>query len=48
MQDINEGKEWTQTDDIDLRFGATFLCRPSEEVMKRVAELGLRWDGTRH
>jgi hypothetical protein len=24
---------------------ATFLCRPVEEVLKRAAELGLRWDG---
>ena len=58
MPDINEDKAWTQTDDEDLKLevstgrtidhAATFLCRPSEEVMRRAAELGLRWHGTRH
>ena len=58
MTDVNAGKPWSQTDDDDLRLevstgetierAATFLCRSSDEVMKRAAELGLRWDGTRH
>jgi hypothetical protein len=26
---------------------ATFLCRPIDGVMKRKAELGVRWDGAR-
>lgn len=57
MQDINQAKAWTQTDDEDLKLefstgetidhAATFLCRPSDEVMKRAGELGLRWDDTR-
>jgi hypothetical protein len=49
MQDINQGKTWTQADDHDLRLevstGEAVLCRSSEEVIKRAAELGLRWDG---
>lgn len=58
MHDINQGKAWTQTDDEDLKLeistgetanhAATFLCRSSDEVMKRAAKLGLRWDGIRH
>ena len=58
MQDINQGKPWSQQDDEDLRLevstgatidhAATFLCRPVDEVLKRAAELGLRWHGTRH
>jgi hypothetical protein len=58
MQDVNQPRPWTQTDDDDLRFevstgetidhAATFLCRPSDEVMKHAVELGLRWDGIRH
>ena len=53
MKDINQARAWTQTDDEDLNLevsdgrtidhAATFLCRPSNEVMKRAAELGLRW-----
>jgi hypothetical protein len=55
MQDINEGKPWSQQDDDDLRLeiatgetvdhAATFLCRSLHDVMKRAAELGLRWAG---
>jgi hypothetical protein len=58
MTDINQGKSWSQTDDDDLRLevsasetiehAAAFLCRPVDEVLKRAAELGLRWDGGRH
>jgi hypothetical protein len=58
MQDVNERKVWTQMDDDDLRLevsngetierAATFLCRPADEIIKRAAELGLRWHGTRH
>jgi hypothetical protein len=58
MPDINKGKAWTQTDDDDLFLAisggdsleqvATFLCRSQDEVLKRAAELGLRWHGTRH
>jgi hypothetical protein len=58
MIDINQGKPWSQTDNDDLRLevsagetiehAATFLCRPVHEVLKRAAELGLRWDGMRH
>jgi hypothetical protein len=54
MTDINEGKAWTQTDE-DLKLevstgktadhAATFLCRPTDEVMKRAAALGPRWGG---
>ncbi len=53
MPDINEGKPWSRIDDVDLRLAvesgnpvedvATFLCRSREEVIKRAAELGLRW-----
>jgi hypothetical protein len=58
MQDLNQGKPWSKQDDGDLPLdvssgetidhAATFLCRSSEEVAKRAAELGLRWDRTRH
>jgi hypothetical protein len=58
MSDINEGKPWSQQDDDDLLLSisdgdpvdwvASFLCRSQSEVLKRAAELGLRWDGTRH
>jgi hypothetical protein len=58
MHDIKQGKAWIQTDDEDLKLeistgetadhAATFLCRSSDEVMKRASELGLRWDGIRY
>jgi hypothetical protein len=58
MQDINHGNPWSRQDDDDLRLevsngetierAATFLCRPADEIIKRAAELGLRWHGTRH
>ncbi len=58
MQDINQGKPWSRQDDGDLRLevsigetiehAATFLCRPVDEVLKRAAELGRRWEGSRH
>jgi hypothetical protein len=58
MPDINEGKPWSEQDDDDLLLAisggdslekvATFLCRSKSEVLKRAAELGLRWDGTGH
>jgi hypothetical protein len=57
MRDINQGKPWSRQDDDDLRLevstgetadhAATVLCRSPEEIMKRAAELGLRWDGAR-
>jgi hypothetical protein len=55
MPDINDGRPWSRQDDDDLRLevsagetidhAATVLCRSREEVMKRAAELGLRWNG---
>jgi hypothetical protein len=58
MPDMNEGKPWTEQDDFDLRIevstgstvehAATFLCRPVEEVLKRAAQLRLRWHGSGH
>ena len=58
MLDVNEGKPWSEQDDDDLLLAisggdrleqvATFLCRSQSEVLKRAAELGLRWDGSRH
>jgi hypothetical protein len=54
MPDINEEKPWSQQDDDDLRLevstgetvdhAATVLCRSPAEIMKRAAELGLRWN----
>jgi hypothetical protein len=56
MGDFNQGNPWSRQDDDDLRLevtsgetierAATFLCRSMDEVMKRAAELRLRWDGT--
>jgi hypothetical protein len=58
MEDINQGKPWSRQDDDDLRRAirsgysidcvAIFLCRPIDEVMKRKAELGVRWKDARH
>jgi hypothetical protein len=58
MYDINEGKPRSQQDDDDLLLemsagetvghAATFLCRSTDEVIKRAAELGLHWAETRH
>jgi hypothetical protein len=52
-----QGKPWSRQDDDDLRRAiwggysvdcvAIFLCRPIDEVMKRIAELGVRWDDER-
>jgi len=49
---------WSDQDDDDLLLAisgggsleqvAMFLCRSQSEVLKRAAELGLRWDATRH
>jgi hypothetical protein len=49
---------WSEQDDDELLLAisagdsleevATFLCQSQGEVLKRAAELGLRWDGARH
>jgi hypothetical protein len=57
MSEMPQGKPWSRQDDDDLRRAiwsgysvdcvAIFLCRPIDEVMKRIAELGVRWDDER-